>query len=377
MGWNPSPDTSGINQAAVQNAQISAEQLAFAREQAKIAEARQAAFDPQFKALIDQAMQSQQTQDQRSAEQWQQYLDIGLPAERRLAETAANYDTPERRAEAAAAASAAVAQQGNAQRSEQARALGRAGISLSSGRALTLDNASRLQESKAQVGAAQAARDKVEAMGMSLTDNVAKMGRGMTSTGLQAAQLALGAGSTAGGTLGQQQSTYGASLAPAMQGYGGAVSANSSAGNLFGNAAQIANQGSASGLQGLMGLGQLAGQGYMMYQNSSKKLKTDKRALVTSKRRTSSRRGLDDEVLDGMRSLPEVQSWRYKKGLGDDRTHIGEYAEDARKTFGDDVAPGGAVLNMRETGERNRLAIQALVKQADRLEQVIAQLESA
>jgi hypothetical protein len=380
MGWGPSsPDVSGVNAAAVQNAQIGADQLAFAKEQAKAAEERQAQFDPKFQALIDQAIQSQQTADDRSAEQWQQYLNIGKPAEDRLAQQAADYDTPERRAEAAAAASAAVEQQGAAQREAQTRALGRAGVSLGSGRALTLDNASRLQQSKAQVGAAQAARDKVEATGMSLTDNVAKLGRGINSTGLQAAQLALGAGGQASGTLGQQQSTYGASLAPTFQAYNGAASANSSAGNLYGQAAQLTNGGAANGIQGLMGLGQLAGQMYMM---SSKAKKTDRKPLgldsaVMSGMADQPDGDPDDEALSGLRSLPEVQSWRYKKGLGDDRTHIGEYAEDAQEQFGDDVAPGGKALNVQAVFARNNQAIAALTRHVDHLEQMLDQLEAA
>lgn len=320
------PDTSGMNQAAVQNAQIGAEQLQLARDQLAEAKARQAKFDPQFQAILDQALQSQKTSDQRSADQWQQYLNIGLPAENRLAETAANYDTPQRRAEAAAAAGAAVQEQGDAQRAQQSRALGRAGVSLSSGRALTLDNASRLQQSKAMVGAQQAARDKVEATGMSLTDNVAKFGRGLTSTGLQAAQLALGAGGQASGTLGQNQATYNASLAPAMQAYGGASNAYTSSGNMYGQIAGIQAQNNASTMSGLAGLGSLAGTlgtagvsgGGSVFGNlfaSSKKLKV-KTGDVSGKR---ARLSLENA---------SVQRWKYLPGAGDGGEHIGRYAED-------------------------------------------------
>lgn len=316
MGWGPSaPDTSGVNAAAVQNAQISAEQLALARDQADKAEARQAAFDPKFQAILDASLASQKTADDRSAQQWQQYLDIGVPAEQRLADTAANYDTLARRDEADAAARAGVEREGAAQRDAQTRALGRAGVSLASGRGLTLDNASRLTQAKAAAGAGQAARDKVEATGMSLTDNVAKFGRGLTSTGLQAAQLALGAGGQAGNTLGQQQGTYNASLAPAMQAYGGASGASSAAGSLFGSVANMQNAAAANNMQGLMGLGQLAGQAGMMYMLSSKDAKEELGDVDGREARLS---------LEGA----PVQRWRYKPGLGDEGEHIGRYAED-------------------------------------------------
>lgn len=358
------PDTSGMNAAAVQNAQIGAEQLQLAREQADRAEARQQQFDPIFMDLIKSSISSQSKADERSDQQWQQYLDIGLPAEQRLAEQAANYDTAERRAGAAAEARAAVEREGAAQRVAQNQALGRAGVSLSSGRALTLDNASRLSQAKASAGAAQAARDKVEATGMSLTDNVAKMGRGMTSTGLQAAQLALGAGSTASGQLGQQQATYNSSLAPVFQGYSGATGATTAAGNLYGNIAQLNANSSANSMSGLLGLGQLAGQMYMM---SSKKLKTRKRRG----------RSLGEAALEGLRKLPAVEAWEYKRGLGDPRTHIGEYAEDAQHQFGDKLAPGGRMLDVRETSQRNKQAIVALADKMDRIEQALDELEVA
>lgn len=361
------PDTSGMNQAAIQNAEVAREQVALAREQAAKAEARQKQFDPLFQKLIESSMASQKTQDDRSAEQWQQYLKIGMPAENRLAETATNYDTPERRMQAAEEARAGVEREGNAQRLAQTQALGRAGVSLSSGRALTLDNASRLQQAKAGAGAAQAARDKVEATGMSLTDNVAKFGRGMTSTGLQAASLAQGAGGQAAGQLSGQQATYNASLAPTLQAYGGATGASTAAGNLYGNIAQLQQAAGASGMSGLLGLGQLAGTVGSMFMASTKKAKTKRRGA----------RSLGEAALEGMRKLPAVEAWEYKPGLGDSRTHVGEYAEDARHVFGERVAPGGKMLSVPETGRRNKLAIAALAARVDEIEHALDQVEAA
>lgn len=327
MGWGPAaPDYSGVNQAAVQNAAIGAEQLQFAREQAAKADARQAEFDPKFQAIIDASLASQKTADERSAEQWQQYLNIGKPAEERLAQTAANYDTVGRRDEAEAAARAGVEREGAMQREAQGRALGRAGISLSSGRALTLDNASRLTQAKAAAGAGQAARDKVEATGMSLTDNVAKFGRGLTSTGLQAAQLALTAGNSGSGSLGQQQATYNSSLAPTLQGYGGATSAYNSSGGLFGQVAQGQAQQQQSFMSGLAGLGSLAGtlgtagmkDGGTVFGN-----------LFASSKDVKEKTG-DVSGADARLSLENasVQRWKYKPGEGDGGEHIGRYAED-------------------------------------------------
>lgn len=317
------PDYSGMNRAAEQNAQISAEQLVFARQQAANAEKRQAAFDPKFAEILEASLASQKNSDARSEEQWQQYLKIGMPAENRLAETAANYDTVGRRDEAAAAARAGVEREGAAAREAQNRTLGRAGVSLSSGRALTLDNASRLTQAKASAGAAQAARDKVEATGMSLTDNVAKFGRGLTSTGLQAAQLALQGGSQAGNTLGQQQSTYNASLAPAMQGYGGAASSSASAGSIYGQVAGLQQQANQSSLSGLAGLGSLVGT------LGSAGTGSIAGSLLLSSRDFKTKTGdVDGKAARQSLEGAKVERWKYKDGIADGGEHIGRYAED-------------------------------------------------
>lgn len=378
MGWGPSaPDMSGVNNAAQQNAAIAQEQLAFGREQYADAKARQDRFDPQFEQIIQQALASQKTQDDRSAQQWQQYLDIGLPAEQKLSEAALNYDTPGRRNDAAAAARAAVETEGNMQRQAQQRMLGRSGVSLSSGRALALDNASRLDQARASAGADQSARRQVEATGLSLLDNTAKLGRGIAGTGLQAAQLALGAGGTAGGALGQQQATYNSSLTPALSLYQGATGATTAAGNLYGNAAQLQANQQSSGLAGLMGLGQTAG---MLYGSgmfsSSKKLKRP----VKTKAKT--RRTLGDvEDARIIRESPATtavsaasprEGWQYKgkpaKMLGDSDVHYGAYAEDVQRSMGDRAAPGGEMIDPDSIAEINAQAIAELAARADRLE---------
>lgn len=250
------PDTRGMNQAAVMNAEIAKEMAAIGREELAFAKERQAKFDPRFVQIIEQSLASQKTQNDRSAEQWDAYLQDFRPSETRLAETAANYDTPGRRAEAGASARAAVEREGAMAREAQRQTLGRAGINLSAGRALTLDNASRLQQSKTAVGADAGARRAVEATGMSLTDNVAKTGRGLASTGLQAASLAIGAGGAAGGTMGQQQGTYNASMAPGQSFFSGAQGANASSGNMFGQISGIEQRTDAANSAGL---GSLAG----------------------------------------------------------------------------------------------------------------------
>jgi len=253
------PDTSGMNAAAVQNAEIAKRLADRGDQEFELSRERQAKFDPLYESIIKQALASSTTSDERSAQQWEQYLRNGVPAENALADAAMNYDTAGRRDEAGAAARAGVERESAAQGLAQSRALGRAGISMSSGRALTLDNARRLNVAKASAGADRSARSLVEATGLSLLDNTVKTGRGLASTGLEAARLALGAGQSAGGALGGQQATYNASLSPGMGMYSGAVGANDSAAGIYGNIAGIQQQANESSMAGLAGLGGLVG----------------------------------------------------------------------------------------------------------------------
>lgn len=240
------PDMGGVNQAAVANTEIGREQLSLAREEMAANKLRQAEFDPMFKKLIAASIAQQETASEQSAAQWKSYKDTWQPLEQKLAKTAAEFDTPERRASEAAAAGADVGIQFDRQRDALDRDIGRSNISLSSGKALALKAGSALEQAKATAGAESSARRQVEQAGISLVDNAAKFGRNMTSTGIETARLSLSAGQSASGTIGQQQGVINAGLSGAQGLYQGAVGANSSAGNLLLGAAGVEQQANAS-----------------------------------------------------------------------------------------------------------------------------------
>lgn len=347
MGWGPkAPDTSGMNRAAETNAAIAGRAQDLAEREYTDAQVRQDRFDPLFEQIISQSMASQSTQDARSAEQWDLYREIGLPAERRLADAAANYDTPERRALEAEGAVAAVDQQFGRQREAQQRDLGRTGSSMTANRALTLDSASRFANAKASAAADRNARRVTEATGLSLTDAVANRGRGIASTGLQAAQLALSGGGQASGQLGQQQNTYSSSLAPTQGFYGTAIGANSSAGNIYGNIANIQSRANEGAMSGLLGLGKL---GAMLYTSDPKS-----KAVHGKVNPKAALRSLEDA---------DVYDWTYKPGMGDGGRHIGRMAGK-----GDADAPDGtkAIDAISELGTHHA-AIKQLAKEVRRL----------
>jgi hypothetical protein len=88
---------------------------------------------------------------------------------------------------------------------------------------------------------------------------------------------------------------------------------------------------------------------------SSKSVKVDKRKID------------EDAVLKAVKRLP-VERWRYKKGVADEGDHIGPYAEDVQRELGDDVAPGGKVIDVISMFGVNLAALQALASKVDRLE---------
>lgn len=253
-----SPDMSGVNAAAIQNAEVGREMAGIARDQLAMERSRQAQFDPIYKQILQSSLQQQQLGAEQSAEQWKSYRDTWQPLEKKLAQTAAEFDTPERRASEAEAAAADVGIQYGAQRQALDRDLNRSNTTVSSGKSLALRAGAALDQAKATASAQGNARRQVEQAGIALVDNAAKFGRNMTSTGIETARLSLGAGQAASGTMGQQQATSTAGLSAVQGLYGGSIGATGSAGNLFGTIAGIQQQTNAAN-QELLGTAAGAG----------------------------------------------------------------------------------------------------------------------
>ena len=209
------------------------------------------------------------------------------------------------------------------QRQAQQRALQRAGVNIAGGRALTLDNASRFNQTKLSTGAADAARRNVEATGLNLMGQAANLGQGIVGTSQQQAGQSLTAGNAAAGTLATRESTRNATLAPTQAFYGGATSALGGAGNVLNGVANIDARNQESKNAGWAGLGNLAG------------------TILTSGKDTvigDWLSGLSDPkskkvkgTVSGKKSLADIEDatvkkWTYKKGMGDGGTHVGRMA---------------------------------------------------
>jgi hypothetical protein len=337
------PNMDGVNAAALQNAEVGKEQVALAREQMGKAEARQAGFDPLYKQLIQSSLDAQSQATAQSADQWNRYRTTFAPLESKMAETAANFDTPQRREAEAAAARADVAQSVAGQQEALQRDIGRTGMTLTGGKALALQAGAGLSAAKASAGASGTARRAVEQAGIGLVDNAAKFGRNMPSTGLQSAQLALSAGGQAAGQIGSQQQTINTTYAPAQGFYNGATGATGSAGSMLLGAANVQQQANAANSSLLGSLVGMGGGALLISSSKAKNVEGD----------------VDPDAALSAVTLTPVKAWRYKDGFGDNRLRLGPMAEDVAANTG--VGDGQTLDIATELGTL-RAAVQALAK---------------
>ena len=182
-------------------------------------------------------------------------------------------------------------------------------------------------------------------------------------TGLAASAAALQGGQAAGGVMGSQ--TAQGNAAGTAQGLmGTAVQGNNSSGNLALNQWRTrvqAQQQADAGMGSLFGtIGGIAGNlgAASILAPSSEEIKENKKPID------------DQEALDGLKKVP-VEKWKYKKGVADEGEHVGPYAEDMNKEFGDQVAPEGKGLDLVSVSGQHHAAIRALGKEVDNIKQEI------
>lgn len=339
-----SPDMGGVNRAAEANAEVAKLQLEFGKQEAEINRKRQAEFDPIYKKILQSSLEQQDLSSAQSAAQWQSYRDTWQPVEAKLAKTAMEFDTPQRRESEAAAAGADVGIQYGAQQQALERDLARSNTSLSSGKALAMRSGMALAQAKDTAAAQNTARRQVEQAGTALVDNAARFGRNMTSTGIETARLSLGAGQSGSSTMAGQQSTANQGLSGVQSWYQGAVGANNSAGNLLLGAANVEQQANAAN-QSM--IGGLVGAGLGAY------------ALKSTEKSKNVEGDVDpDAALTSVVDTP-VKAWRYKDGEGDSRLRLGPMAEAVAASTG--VGDGKTLDIATELGVL-RASVQALAK---------------
>lgn len=360
------PDTSGMNAAAQQQAALSKEALDwYKQEYAKEAPQRQQAQLTQ-QHLAESEMVGMNQANADAADLSNRRRTVAQPLEDKIIADAQAYDTPERRAQARAAAAAGVESSFDRAGQEQQRQLARAGMSdsMSPAAMAALQQDQSLAKARTMSGATYNADQQVEQQGHARMVDAAGLTKGIVGNQatLQGVANSAGGAASSATTAGLAASTSGT---PMMQaGFSSAMQGNQSSGNLYGQVAQIQakeNQGQlGSTMAGVGGI--MQGLGAMGY--SSKKLKMEKEPIS------------DDEALAKTNRL-SVESWKYKDGVADGGEHVGPYAEDVQREFGDDAAPNGDMVDMKAMAGHNGQAIAALAKQVEEAEAALKQLTTS
>lgn len=355
------PDTSGMNAAAQANSEIAKEALDFykgiyASDIRPAQEKQQALAD----RLVGDYLDTSQRQRDFANEQNAYYKETFQPVERQMVRDAMDYDSAENVKRVSGEAAANVNQQFSNARGQSARLAGRYGLGSTafSGPQGAAERAQALGAAGAATGAANAVRDK----GIALRAGASNFGRNMPNT---ASNFYAGSNASSGAAFGtgqQAMANIGQNAAIVGQGFNTAISGNNSAGNLYGQVAQI--EGKDNGVFGMLGgiAGQFAGSAAGSAKIAS--FLSDVNAKKDIKPLT------DAEALAAVKATP-VSRWQYKGGMGDGGKHVGPMAQDVNKTMGEAAAPGGTSIDPVTMNGINMAATAALARKVEQLEQAL------
>lgn len=350
----PSPDPA-IGQAALKQAQIGEDSLAFWKEQMGVANERQAAQD-----VIANEVTQNQLNASKQAQGWaaadrKRYEDVFQPLQDEFIDTAKNWDSEERQNKMAAEASADVLSNSAQQRQATNRMQASQGVDPRSGRYQGVDRAAELATGLNVAGAQNNARNTVRKEGVAMKADAVNMGSGLAVNPATSLGLGVSSGSAAMGTTSGNNAQAAGNASLMQNGYNAASQGYGSQASILNNqysnqlnawsAQQQANNSASSSLFG--GLGSLAGMGMMAF--SSKDYKEDKKPI--------------EGGLDAVNSMP-VEEWKYKDGIADGGEHIGPYAEDFQKATG---KGNGKMIPVMDAVGVTMKAVQELDKKVEAL----------
>lgn len=359
---SPAPDPN-IGAAAQANAAIAKDALDFYKQvYAEQAPMRERASETALQ-VADAQLASMQQNAALSKEYSDYQKETFRPLEEKLVAEAQAYDTPERREAEAGTAIADVGMQAELARQAQTRQQQRMGVNPNSGAATSMQSQLSLQEAAAKAGAGNTARKNVETVGRAMKMDAASLGRNLASNQATSASVALNAGNSATGNAAAplQQSSSSAQLMG--QGFGTAIQGNQSAGSLYAQGQQVANQSNDSGVWGALGgvAGQFAGSSAgsaWLVGLSDKNAKKDVEPVT------------DEEALEAVEKTP-VSKWSYKDGRGDGGEHVGPMAQHVRQTMGEKAAPGGKQIDLITMNGVTMASVAALSRKVDKLTKAV------
>ena len=258
QGWHyqcsDAPDMSGQNAAALAQAEMSKEQLAWAKQIYAETAPDRAAATQRANAVSDAQLESMDTQTAMAKEYDAYNKSTFRPLEQRLVKEAEGYDTAERRSAASAEAVSGVEQQISAQREASARNLERSGVAPGSGKSLALQGGMDIGAAKLKAGASYKAGKDIETQGRALRMDAIGLGKGLVGSQATSAGLALTAGNSSAAN-GQASGNITAQGNQIMtSGFSGAQSGMAGAASTYGNIANTElKAGDNSGVWGAVG----------------------------------------------------------------------------------------------------------------------------
>lgn len=370
-----SADTRGMNEAAVRNAQLGQDALNWFKDYVAKTEPDRQAAATRANAVSDAQLEAMNFATQQAKDLDTRNKTVFQPLEDQIVADSSNYDTAARRSQASSEARSDVEQAyGSAQQGLQ-RNLMRMGVTPGSGRSMTLMQSASLDKAKALAGATTGAVKNVEAQGYARKMDAVGLGKGIVGSQATQQQIATQAGgaSTASANTAMGAATSAGSLM--NTGFNNAMQGNQSAGNLYGQIAQINASSSSANNSALMGgIGGIA-QGVGAFFGSSKEIKTPIRKMGGDEASAEGDPG-EEKALKGLKRM-QVDEWKYKPGVADEGVHVGPYAEDMQREFGDEAAPGGKVINAHAAKDINLQAIRAMASKLRDMESEIAELQAA
>lgn len=214
--------------------------------------------------------------------------------------------------------------------------------------------AAAVQAASGIASAADNARTSTRAQNWARRMDVSGLYRGLPGASQGAYGLAVQSGNSA---VGNQNQTSGQFMGGIAQGNATTMSGQqmkiNGLSNILNSQTSIANSSnssSGSGTGAIIGALGSIGAAFL----SSSELKEDKKPIE------------GELIVKGLQRIP-VEAWSYKEGVADEGEHVGPYAEDVHREFGDAAAPGGAML---DPITMNGLTIAAVKNLADRMDRV-------
>ena len=231
-GKQPAPDPA-IGEAAKANVQLGQDWLAFAKDQFAEGNKRQEITDALTSKVINQQLDTQAQTNLWGQEDRARTKNVFQPLEDGLVKTAQEFDSPEKQAEAAAAARADVQSAAATQQQTSNRQMASMGISPMSGRFAGITRAQDTNTALAAAGGENAARSMIRDKGLALRAAAADMGKGLPSSAAAAYGIGTNAGNSAVANNSSANSSFFQNGQTMNQGFAGNINANQSAGSML------------------------------------------------------------------------------------------------------------------------------------------------